>query len=134
MFDETPLNKVLNENSVYLSDIEKFKKFIEHLVQRRQKFCEAIAMIESELNQIEIEYNESELLKAGFQAQINSQSVCPEDIDKMNTDKEQLLKNLDTLSKLKEDFSKIFWEREVELQKKMDSVPLFLILAGKTHF
>jgi kinetochore protein NDC80 len=127
--EETPLNKVLNEYSVYSSDIGKFKKFIEHLAQRKQKFCEAISMIENELNQIEVEYNESELLKAGFQAQINSQSVCPEDIDKMNTDKEQLLKNLDNLSKLKEDFSRIFWEREVELQKRMDSVLYLLILA-----
>jgi kinetochore protein NDC80 len=114
MFEETPLNRVLNENSIYKSDVEKFKKFIEHLNQRKQKFCETIAMIEGELSQIEVEYNESEILKAGFQAQINSQSVCPEDIDKMNTDKEQLLKNLDNLSKLKEDFSRIFWEREGE--------------------
>lgn len=120
--DDTPLVKAQRENQTYASDIEKFKKFIEHLDLRRQKFFEVIQSLEQDIAQAEGEYKESEELKAGFQAQVDAQPVCPEDIDKMNSEKEQLLKNLEALSRMKEEASKLFWEREVEVQKRMDMV------------
>lgn len=123
--DDTPLVKAQRENQTYASDIDKFKKFIEHLDLRRQKFFEVIHSLEQDIAQAENEYKESEELKAGYQAQVDAQPVCPEDIDKMNTEKDQLLKNLEALSRMKEEASKLFWEREVEVQKRMDLVSGF---------
>ena len=123
--DDTPLVRAQRESQTYASDIEKFKKFIEHLDVRRQKFFEVIQSLEQDIAQAESEHKESEELKAGYQAQVDAQPVCPEDIDKMNSEKEQLLKNLEALSRMKEEASKLFWEREVEVQKRMDLVSTF---------
>jgi hypothetical protein len=40
----------------------------------------------------------------------------------MNADKEILVKTIESLNLAKEEASKIFWDREVQVQKKLDSV------------
>lgn len=65
---------------------------------------------------------EAELQRASLQAQVDAQDIRPEDIDKMNDEKEILCKTIETLNQAKEEASKIFWDREVQVQKKLDAV------------
>lgn len=71
---------------------------------------------------VERELEEIELQRASLQAQVDAQDICPEDIDRMNADKDQLVRTLDSLSQAKEDASKVFWDRELQVQKKLDIV------------
>lgn len=68
--------------------------------------------------------------RAALQAQVDAQDICPEDIDRMNADKDQLVRTLESLNQAKEEAFKIFWDRELQVQKKLDIVqkppPLFL--------
>lgn len=68
------------------------------------------------------ELGESELQRAGLQAQVDAQDICPEDIDRMNADKEQLLKTLESLASAKDEASRVFWDRELQVQKHLDTV------------
>lgn len=65
---------------------------------------------------------EIEKSRTSLQSQIDAQNICPEDIDKMNAEKEQLLKTLNTISSSKEEISRLFWEREVQVQRKIDEL------------
>ncbi len=47
--EELPLAKVQREKSIYLGDIEKFKKFISHLNMKKQKFFESIERLEEDI-------------------------------------------------------------------------------------
>lgn len=52
--EEAPLAKAQREKGIYLSDIEKFKKFISHLHVKKQKFFESIDRLEEDINTIGI--------------------------------------------------------------------------------
>lgn len=69
---------------------------------------------------LEHELSEIEIQRQQLQAQVDSQNICSEDIDKMNSEKDQLVKTLNSLNQIKEDTSRMFWEREVAVQKKID--------------
>lgn len=71
---------------------------------------------------IESELQEVEKSRASLQSQVDAQNICPEDIDKMNAEKEQLVKTLSTISSSKEEISRLFWEREVQVQRKIDEL------------
>lgn len=71
---------------------------------------------------IESELADLENQRSQLQAQVDAQDICPEDIDRMNSEKEQLVKALGSLTQLKEETSKLFWEREMLVQKKIDSI------------
>lgn len=57
-----------------------------------------------------------------MQAQVDAQDICPEDIDRMNADKEQLLRTLESLASAKDEASRVFWDRELQVQKHLDTV------------
>lgn len=120
--EESPLNKAEREKNIYANDIEKFKKFMAHLAAKKQKFIESIERSVVELEDLEKELADSELQRASLQGQVDAQDIRPEDIDKMNAEKEMLCKTMETLNQAKEEASKIFWEREVQVQKRMDAV------------
>lgn len=52
--EEPPLSKAQREKGIYLSDIEKFKKFISHLNVKKQKFFESIDRLEEDITLIGI--------------------------------------------------------------------------------
>jgi kinetochore protein NDC80 len=120
--EESPLNKAEREKNIYANDIEKFKKFMAHLAAKKQKFIESIERSVVELQDLEKELADAELQRASLQGQVDAQDIRPEDIDKMNAEKEMLCKTMETLNQAKEEASKIFWEREVQVQKRMDAV------------
>jgi kinetochore protein NDC80 len=122
MNEEPPLARLQREAEVYASDREKFKTFIDHLDLRKQKFVDVITSLEQDMIAAGQEYHETELLKSGFETQVKAQPICPEDIDSMNSERESSIKSLDALSRLKEEAAKLFWEREVECQKRLDSL------------
>lgn len=120
--DESPLNKAEREKNIYANDIEKFKKFMSHLAVKKQKLLESVDRSVIELQELEKELVDVELQRTSLQGHVDAQDIRPEDIDKMNAEKEMLCKTIETLNQAKEETSKIFWDREVQVQKRMDSV------------
>jgi len=50
--EEPPLAKAQREKTIYLGDIDKFKKFISHLSVKKQKFFESIDRLEEDIGLI----------------------------------------------------------------------------------
>ncbi len=55
-----------------------------------------------------------------MQKVVDAQQVRPEDVDRMNTDKEALLRQIETVQAKSESVAKVVWENEITLQKRMD--------------
>lgn len=133
----SPLAKIDKDKLTYTQDIEKFSKFIEHLQLRKEKFIETISRLEEDNNSIgthnfliielEAELSTIDSSRAELQAQVDAQDVSPEDIDRMNSEKEVLAKNLETIIAAKEEASKQFWDRELFAQKQLDIVEKLII-------
>ena len=123
---KAPLAKAQRERGIYASDIEKFAKFIGHLRSKRQKFIEAIGQLEEDLRLHEADLRQAEQERTALQAQVDAQDICPEDIDRMNAEKDQLLRTLESLGQAKEEASRLFWDRELLVQKRLDVVERML--------
>lgn len=119
--EEPPLARAQREYAIYKADIEKFQKFISHLEVKRAKFEEAITHARQEVEAHEAELQEAEMSRASLQAQVDAQDICPEDIDRMNADKEVLVRTLETLGQARDEANRVFWERELLVQKKLDA-------------
>lgn len=120
--EESPLNKAQREHGIYAGDIEKFQKFIGHLEVKKTKFEEAINATEGEVISLERELEALEIQKASLQAEVDAQPISYEDIDKMNAEKEALVKLIEDLNGKKTEISNSLWERELLVQKKLDAV------------
>lgn len=122
MAAESPLSKARREQEIYCSDIEKFEKFISHLHQKKSKFTESLANNRKELEDLQASILRMEQERSSLSKQVDAQDVSPEDIDRMNGEVEALVRQMELIKEGKEEGGKVFWERELQVQKKMDSV------------
>jgi len=60
--------------------------------------------------------------KMKIQDIVDKQEISPEAVDRMNADRDQLVKNLQAAETKTEEVNKIVWEKEIAIQKKMDEV------------
>lgn len=118
---ESPLARATKEHCVYASDIEKFEKFITHLREKLQRLNDAIEGNVNALADVENAISALETERSTLQAQVDAQHVNPEDIDRMNAEKEQLTRAIDSLAAAREEAQRVFWEREMLVQKRLDS-------------
>jgi hypothetical protein len=72
--------------------------------------------------------------RAQLQAIVDAQELSPADVDRMNAEREALKKNLDAVVAKAEQVNQMVWEKEIELQKKMDQVcHCYQIAIGHTN-
>lgn len=120
--EERPLIRSQRELGIYQADIEKFRKFIAHLELKKDKFHESIAAGRTELLEIESALSEAEGQRATLQAQVDAQAISVEEIDKLNEEREALQRTLESLQQAKEEATRLCWDRELALQKRIDDV------------
>lgn len=83
---------------------------------------EIIQKQKEELDAIDLEIAEYEQQKIELSSQVEAQQISPEDIDRMNSEKDQLCKILEGITQTKEEITRIFWERENSVFKKIEQV------------
>ena len=111
-----------NQKNVYANDIEKFKQYISRVELKTTKLSEAMSHLEADVDATVKEMDEYEKSKLDLQAQVDAQPMSPEDIDRLNSEKEHLSKSLESLNETREELNKSVWDREMSLQKKIDVV------------
>ena len=63
--------------------------------------------------------------KLELQATVDAQEISPADVDRMNSERDQLIKSLEILSGKLDEINKEIWDKEIQIQKKMDHVITF---------
>ncbi|KAJ3391310.1 kinetochore-associated Ndc80 complex subunit ndc80 [Entophlyctis sp. JEL0112] len=119
---ESPLAIAERESATLASDIEKFKQYISHLELKKQKLEDQVKVVEEELGIQESELEKQTIEKVELAAIVDSQEISPADVDRMTSEREQLVRTLEGLAKKTEDTNKLFWEKEMAVQKKMDQL------------
>ena len=116
--EASALSNLEKDQSLYESDIQKFVKFNKHQETKIQKFSEIIEKQKLELEEIEAEKIRYEEEKRELQFQVDQQDVSPEDVDRMNAEKQRLDQNLESLIAMKEELTKVCWERDNVCKQK----------------
>lgn len=118
---EPPLVELERANATLVRDREKFLAILKRYESRREKFKEAIAYEKTELVTLT---SKLETLKGTHQHLTNvvrEQNLTPEEVSKMNSDHEQLSKNLDELRQRVADAHRHVMNLEVSVSNKTSS-------------
>ena len=76
---------------------------------------------------IETDCSNFQAEKIQLQQTVDAQEISPADVDRMNSERDQLIKSLEVVSAKMDELNKDIWEREIGIQKKMDQVSLFCL-------
>ncbi|EPZ33202.1 Kinetochore protein Ndc80 domain-containing protein [Rozella allomycis CSF55] len=118
----SPLIELQSQEKILHSDIEKFAKLNDHISHKTEKAMEIISRTQNDVESTERELKELEKVKMDLMLQIEAQTISIEDIDRMNADKDHLQKQFENLGQRNQEISQIIWEKEVNIQKKIDTV------------
>ncbi|KAI8827943.1 HEC/Ndc80p family-domain-containing protein [Chytriomyces cf. hyalinus JEL632] len=119
---ESPLTLAEREGDTLSSDIEKFKQYIAHLELKKQKLQDQVNVVEEELSAKESELDKQTIEKNELTSIVDNQELSPADVDRMTSEREQLVRTLEALAAKSEETNKTFWEKEMAVQKQMDAL------------
>ncbi|KAF3938024.1 hypothetical protein ABW19_dt0210585 [Dactylella cylindrospora] len=117
---KSPLDRLTSEGETLRNDQEKFRKYIDHQREKTAQIATMLVTLKTECENIKREIAKLESEKSELQAAVDRQGLSTGDIDRMNTEREKLMKGLEaTEAKLEEALS-IAANRESEALKKLE--------------
>lgn len=119
---KTPLVRIQNEQDRLENEGEKLKDTICQLESEQQKLHDSILTIGADLDILESDVNTLAQEKIELQETVDCQEISPADVDRMNSERDQLVKSLELVSSKLDEINKQIWDNEIQIQKKMDHV------------
>ncbi|KAJ3032537.1 kinetochore-associated Ndc80 complex subunit ndc80 [Rhizophlyctis rosea] len=119
---ESPLVTLEREGHTLRSDSVKFRQYILHLENKIQKLKDAVLALKQDVEAALEDQTKLETEKHNLQETIDKQEIRPEDVDRMNGEREALGRSLEVLVSKVEVLSKSVWEGEIRGQKRMDAL------------
>ncbi|CCG82271.1 Kinetochore protein ndc80, partial [Taphrina deformans PYCC 5710] len=119
---QPPLQALHQEREILISDKTKFKDYIARLDQKRARVADSNVKLAQMLEEAEAVFESMGRDKVQLQEQVDAQDISATDVEKMNSEHEALIKNLEAAtSQLQEASSQVF-EKERLAQSKMDAL------------
>lgn len=107
-------------------DKRKFEDYIQNVQGKIEKYESRINFLEAEVEKTESELQTAEEERGGLQASVDKQGLTIQDIDRMNTERDRLQKNLDdTVSRLEEMHARVM-AKEAEASEKLEDLEEFV--------
>ncbi|KAJ2610379.1 kinetochore-associated Ndc80 complex subunit ndc80, partial [Coemansia sp. RSA 1804] len=120
--NESPLVQLERERVEQIADREKVEKYIQRLENRHQRMADYVGNQRQQHDAAQVEQMALEKEKADVQEIVDAQQISTEDVDRMNSEHNQLLETLNGVqAKLKEVVKEV-WDREMKLQRVLDNV------------
>ncbi|BFZ58733.1 kinetochore-associated Ndc80 complex subunit ndc80 [Savitreella phatthalungensis] len=119
---QPPLRSLEREYQVLQSDKAKFRDYIARLDAKREKLVVVNEKIREQLREAEAELDELASRKTDLQSQVDAQDISAADVEKMTSEHENLIKNLDTASQQSQDISNQLFEQERAAQAALDTL------------
>ncbi|KAL0580598.1 kinetochore-associated Ndc80 complex subunit ndc80 [Marasmius crinis-equi] len=110
-----PIARVLDDNKTINGDYEKMRNILQQWNARKIKLTEAIAAEKNELARLDQELTTSKTEQARLQKIVQDQNLSPEEVHRMNSDHENLQRNLEDLRHKKSDIHRSVMKLEVSL-------------------
>lgn len=103
-------------------DKGKFEDYNQNVKGKIEKYETRITFLDGEIQKTDAELQTSEAERADLQAKVDAQGITIQDIDRMNTERERLQRNLeDTMARLEETHARVM-EKEAEASQKLEDL------------
>lgn len=103
-------------------DKRKFEDYNQNVQGKIEKYETRIKFLDDELKKTEDDLQAAEEERAGLQASVDQQGLTIQDIDRMNTERERLQRNLDdTVNRLEETHARVM-AKEAEASRKLEDL------------
>ncbi|KAF3918870.1 hypothetical protein ABW20_dc0103082 [Dactylellina cionopaga] len=117
---KSPLDRLKNEGETLRNDQEKFRKYIEHQREKTTQFKTVIAALREECETVKGEVERLDAEKGELQQAVDKQGLSTGDIDRMNTEREKLIKSLEATEAKLEEASAVAANKEADALKKLE--------------
>ncbi|CCH44774.1 putative kinetochore protein [Wickerhamomyces ciferrii] len=104
------------------SDLYKFENYIKSMENRRSKWTAIIQQIKNELESSEKNLAKCEEEKKIIQDQISAQGLTPNDIDRMNNERDRISKSIDAVNLRLGELSTVVHSKELEAQQAFEEL------------
>ncbi|KAJ5493260.1 kinetochore protein ndc80 [Penicillium diatomitis] len=103
-------------------DTRKFEDYNQNVKGKIEKYETRIKFLEAEIQKADGELQTTESERAELQASVDRQGITIQDIDRMNTERERLQKNLeDSMARLEETHARVM-DKEAEASQKLEDL------------
>ncbi|KAI8320386.1 hypothetical protein GQ54DRAFT_239182, partial [Martensiomyces pterosporus] len=120
--NESSLVLLERERVEMISDKEKFESYIQKMESKHQRMADVVANQRQQQDAAQVEQMALEKEKAEVQQVVDAQQISTEDVDRMNTERNQLLETLKGVQEKVQDAEKEVWSKEMKLQRVLDDV------------
>lgn len=120
--NESPLVQLDKERVDLITDKVKMEEYIQRLENRRQRLADVIGNQKQQQDAAQIEQMALEKKKAETQVIVDAQEISAEDVDRMNSERNQLLESLTGVQGKVQEATKKVWAYEMDLQRVLDDV------------
>ncbi|EGX43650.1 hypothetical protein AOL_s00215g386 [Orbilia oligospora ATCC 24927] len=117
---KSPLDRLKSEGETLRNDQDKFRKFIDHQREKMGHIKAVNAALKDEGEASRQEITRLEVEKAELQQAVDRQGLSTADIDRMNTEREKLIKGLEGVEIKLEEANGVAAGREAEALKKLE--------------
>ncbi|KAK6502820.1 kinetochore-associated Ndc80 complex subunit ndc80 [Arthrobotrys musiformis] len=117
---KSPLDRLKSEGETLRNDQDKFRKFIEHQREKMGHIRAVNGALKDEGESVRQEVGKLEIEKVELQQAVDRQGLSTADIDRMNTEREKLIKGLEGVEVKLEEANGIAAGREAEALKKLE--------------
>ncbi|KAF3082391.1 kinetochore-associated Ndc80 complex subunit ndc80 [Orbilia oligospora] len=117
---KSPLDRLKSEGETLRNDQDKFRKFIDHQREKMGHIKAVNTALKDEGEASRQEIARLEVEKAELQQAVDRQGLSTADIDRMNTEREKLIKGLEGVEIKLEEANGVAAGREAEALKKLE--------------
>ncbi|KAJ2561687.1 kinetochore-associated Ndc80 complex subunit ndc80 [Coemansia sp. RSA 1822] len=120
--NESPLVLLERERVELISDKEKFDIYIQRLECKQQRMTDYVATQKQQQDAAQFEQLALEKEKAEVQEIVDAQQISTEDVDRMNSERNQLLETLKGVQEKLQEAMQGVWDKELKLQRVLDDI------------
>ncbi|KAJ2155915.1 kinetochore-associated Ndc80 complex subunit ndc80 [Coemansia sp. RSA 552] len=120
--NESPLVQLERERVELIEDKEKFENFIQRLESKHQRMADVVAAQRQQHDAAQVEQMSLEKEKAEVQTIVDAQQISTEDVDRMNSERNQLLETLQGVQGKAQEAMQGMWDREMKLHRVLDDM------------
>ncbi|PIA19239.1 hypothetical protein COEREDRAFT_79194 [Coemansia reversa NRRL 1564] len=120
--NESPLVLLERERVDLISDKEKFESYIQRLESKHQRMTDFVASQKQQQDVAQVEQLSLEKDKAEVQKIVDAQQISTEDVDRMNSERNQLLETLKIIQEKGQEATQDVWDKDMKLQRILDDI------------
>ena len=119
---ESPLVQIEREKANLMSDKVKLTTYIHKVDLKRQKLSDRVNRLKDHLDNSEKERKQLEAERDEVKSIVESQPISPQDVDRMQAEREQLSNTLEGIQVKIHESEKVTNNQEMKIQRIMDNV------------